>query len=334
VLLDTAQLEPGQSALAQLRFDLPVVALPGDCFILRGFLKQENYGTTVGGGVVLRVLSRKVRPRDQAAVALIQQATTAAPSERLALEVLAADSTGLTRLQLQQRLPFVPQELERLVNGLLEKQQLIRFDKEQGSVIHRESFERLLDRLRYWVDQFHLEHPLEAGISREELRSRLGARLDPRLFFALLQQLEKTRELVLERDLCHRTGHTVQLASVPLRPLADSLEIIFARAALGPPRESELLSQLSVAPNVLADALKLLLEEEKLQRISNLYFSRQAVNTLRTRLVTFLEKEGQISAAQFKELVGQSRKFSIPLAEYFDAQKVTLRIGDLRKLRR
>ena len=72
----------------------------------------------------------------------------------------------------------------------------------------------------------------------------------------------------------------------------------------------------------------------ELVKVSDLYFARAAVDELRGRLVAFLEKEGQLSPTQWKELVGQSRKFTIPLAEYFDAQKVTLRVGDLRKLRR
>ena len=84
---------------------------------------------------------------------------------------------------------------------------------------------------------------------------------------------------------------------------------------------------------LVASALKLLTEEGELIKAGPLLFAVGAVEGLRIRLVEFLQREEAITPAQFKDLVGQSRKFTIPLAEYFDAQKVTLRIGDIRKLR-
>jgi len=93
-------------------------------------------------------------------------------------------------------------------------------------------------------------------------------------------------------------------------------------------------AELRAEPGQVSAALKLLIDGGELVKVSDLYFARAAVDELRGRLVAFLEKEGQLSPTQWKELVGQSRKFTIPLAEYFDAQKVTLRVGDLRKLRR
>jgi selenocysteine-specific elongation factor len=68
-------------------------------------------------------------------------------------------------------------------------------------------------------------------------------------------------------------------------------------------------------------------------RIKDLIFYRPHVEALKQRLVAWLRERGEISPSGFKELVGQSRKFSIPLAEHFDAEKVTLRVGDARRLR-
>ena len=83
----------------------------------------------------------------------------------------------------------------------------------------------------------------------------------------------------------------------------------------------------------VTDALKLLVDAGSLIRVTRLYFAPRHLEDLRRRLVELLREQGEINPTQFKELVGQSRKFTIPLAEYFDAQKVTLRVGDARKLR-
>ena len=334
ILLDHKLLQPGESAVAQLRFELPVVALPGDRFILRGFHKQENYGTTVGGGEVVRVMSRKVRPRDHETVSLLQQMATAAPAERVLLEVLGAGPRGLSRADLQQRLPMVPAAVDRMLKQLMEKRQVIRFDHDRGSVIHQEHFSALQRRILEYVDRFHAATPLEAGINREELRSRLRIGSDARLYHALLSDLQKKGEFTVDQQICHRPTHKVRAAAATIRPLADRILEIFAAAGLGSPREAQVVTQTAADAEDVAAAIKLLVDEESLVRVTKLLFARPHLEQLGARLVAYLEDKGQITAQEFKELVGQSRKYAIPLAEYFDARKVTLRIGDIRQLRK
>jgi selenocysteine-specific elongation factor len=80
--------------------------------------------------------------------------------------------------------------------------------------------------------------------------------------------------------------------------------------------------------------LSLLMDEGMIIKAKeDLYFDAQAVKDLQKRLVDFLKTHGEISTPQFKEMAQVSRKYLIPLIEYFDAQNVTIRIGDIRKLR-
>ncbi len=336
VLLDSPALAPGERCLAQLRFEEPVVALPGDRFILRGFQKLESHGTTIGGGRVLRVLSRRTRPRDSAAIELLGRIAGADPLARVGLELEAAGPAGLTRAALQERLPFIPAEVDRHLARLRDLREAIVFDKESGATVHALPFRTLRERALALVERFHAEHPLEAGMGREELRTRLGGpSLDPRLYFAVLQALERAGELVVERELCRRPGHRVEATRQPLQALSERVRASYRSAALAPPREAELAASLGAPPAELAAALKVLCEEGALVRVGGgLLFHKDALAQLREKLVAHLERAGQITPAEWKELVGQSRKFAIPLAEHFDAQKLTLRVGDLRKLRR
>jgi len=210
---------------------------------------------------------------------------------------------------------------------------VIRFDKERVAVVHAQHFEELQQRLLSLMDGFHQESPLEEGISREELRSRLGKGVGPRLYHALLQDLVKLNKLVVQQHLCRRPGHQVQTAAQSIRPLADQILRIYDLAGLGSPREAEVVQKTGAAVDQVGAAIKLLIGEGKLVRMANLLFTRQHVDALQEKLVAHLRQEGEITTTRFKELVGLSRKYSIPLAEYFDAQKVTLRIGEVRKLR-
>jgi selenocysteine-specific elongation factor len=65
----------------------------------------------------------------------------------------------------------------------------------------------------------------------------------------------------------------------------------------------------------------------------DLYFHADTMAGLKADLVQFLKKNGEISVLQFKDLTNTSRKFTIPLLEYFDTNRVTVRVGEARRLR-
>ncbi|PID38359.1 MAG: selenocysteine-specific translation elongation factor [Proteobacteria bacterium] len=332
VLLEDKTLEPGEKALAQLSFDKPVISLPGDRFILRGFVKQQNYGTTLGGGTVLRVRSRRLRPRDKEAIALVARMRDAEPRERLALEVLAEGHRGLDRDQLAGRLPITPKRLDTLIGELLSKGEVARYDKERSALIHREPLEALEARTLQLVDLFHDKQPLERGVGREELRTRLGASLEPKLVFTLMARLERRGEITIDQDLVRRPDHEVR-AGEAIEPLAKRMTELCLERRLQAPRDAELHELLDCTTQDAATAQKLLIDQGQLVKVGNLLFHPDAIATLEANLRDYLSEHESIDAPAFKTLVGQSRKFAIPLAEYFDAKKVTIRIGDARRLR-
>jgi len=69
-------------------------------------------------------------------------------------------------------------------------------------------------------------------------------------------------------------------------------------------------------------------------RVKELLFDGAALRRIQEKLVAFLAKRGEVTVPEFKEMTGLSRKYIIPLLEHFDAQKVTLRVGDKRVLRK
>jgi selenocysteine-specific elongation factor len=64
-----------------------------------------------------------------------------------------------------------------------------------------------------------------------------------------------------------------------------------------------------------------------------MYFLAGSIDQLRTTLKKFLTEKGEMTAAAFRDLIGSSRKYTIPLLEYFDREGMTIRIGDIRKLK-
>ena len=97
----------------------------------------------------------------------------------------------------------------------------------------------------------------------------------------------------------------------------------------------EVISELGAPESELKPVLQLLTKEGALVKVKeDLYFHRQALEELEGRTVTFLRENKELTPAHFKEISQVSRKFAIPLLEYFDGKKVTMRVGDKRVLRK
>ncbi|HYG68584.1 MAG TPA: SelB C-terminal domain-containing protein, partial [Anaeromyxobacteraceae bacterium] len=181
---------------------------------------------------------------------------------------------------------------------------------------------------------FHRAKPLAAGIGREELRGSLPSITDPRLFARLLAGLADKGTVLVEGDHVRMKGHEAAAAGASGGALKEKVAAALAKGGLTPPWLADLPAAVGGSAADVNAVLKLLLAEGRVVRTSSeLWFDAAAIAALREKLVAFLRERKEISTQEFKDLVGATRKHVIPLAEYFDREKVTLRIGEKRVLR-
>jgi selenocysteine-specific elongation factor len=283
-LLDAGALEPGQSGLAQLMLDTPMVMLPGDRFILRGFAMQRHHGTTVGGGEVLRVLGARVRRGTPAVLATLRahEAALAAGDveARVRLEVARAGEAGLARADLLRRLADPPRAVEAALARLQAARAVVRWDKERGAVIDAGALASLAQTALAAVDSFHAAHPLVEGMPREELRAKVSGEV--KLLHLVLETLAADGALVVERETVRRPGHEParREARAQLAPLAERALALWTEAGLQPPRAAEAAAALGVTAAALAPIVDLLVRGGSLVRMKDLVFARGAVDGL------------------------------------------------------
>jgi selenocysteine-specific elongation factor len=333
-LLDRAELRPGETALAQLRLGEPAAALPGQRFILRGFTVLEGRGKTVGGGRVLAVAAPK-RRRGRPEV-LAQLATLAGgdPDARVGAVLAMAGPAGLDLAAISGRTALAPRPLQAALDRLGAKGEAVLFDRERRAYVAGPVAADLTRRMNDAVAAFHRAHPLAAGVGREELRGRLPPVTDPRLFARLLATAAEKGTLAVEGDHVREKGHHAAAAGAVGGALKEKVASALAKGGLTPPWLAELPAAVGGSPSDVQAVLKLLAAEGRAVRVSaELHFDGAAVAGLRERLVAFLRERKEITTQEFKELVGATRKHVIPLAEYFDRERVTLRVGEKRVLR-
>jgi selenocysteine-specific elongation factor len=334
VMPDRGEIAPGASALVQLRLDEPVVALPGQRFILRGFASIAGRGRTVAGGRVLAVAPRRRRRGRPEELEQLRALAGAEPDPRVEAVLAMAGPAGLPEPRLAGRTGLPPKALAGCLERLSARGEAVLFDRERRAWASGRVARELAERLRAAVQAFHRQRPLATGVGREELRGRLPPVTDPRLFQRLLAQLAEKGELRVEGDLVGAPEHVAAAGGSGGAALKARVAEALRRGGLTPPALAELAATAGASAADLAAVLKLLLAEGAVVRVSpELWCDAAAVAGLRQRLVEYLRARREISTQEFKELVGATRKHVIPLAEYFDREKVTLRVGEKRVLR-
>ncbi|HEY6418349.1 MAG TPA: selenocysteine-specific translation elongation factor [Candidatus Binataceae bacterium] len=329
VLDEAGAIAPKSAGLVQLVSEEPVVALSGDRFVIR----DETNVRTLGGGVVLNPLGRRIRkPLDAYRKNLEALAAASGPE---AIEAL---------LNLQENLALTATQIAILLNApaaetdaALKDARFVKLSLgEDEGFTTRDKWEELKRFALSALANHHKTEPLSPGLEMEALRSRLPYEVSARSFRALVDRLCREAEIVREESTLRLKAHRVQLGG-DAGALGTRVEQLLADAQFQPPELKQLAEALELPASELArlrTVLGALEREGRVAKIAtDLYFSAAALDAARARLIDHLKTTPEISAATYRDLLGASRKFAIALLDYFDHSGVTTRVGDVRRLR-
>jgi len=326
LFLDRTELEPGQRAFARIRLEAPVVAAPGDRFVARSYSPI----VTIGGGTLLDVDPPRMRRKGPVLLAHLALLERGTPEDVLEEHIRQRGAAGARVAALSGRVPFGPEALRGLLAALLKTGRVIAVDRDW--YVHAESHAKLREATLTALAAFHRANPLRPGMSREELRGRAG-NAEEKLFAHLVTTLEGEGLVKAERDKVRLATHEVTLSD-DQRRVVDRVEADFRGAAAAPPSPEEALARAGVGGDEEHELFQVLVEGKKLVRVKeSLFFHTEALETIEDKLVTLLRERKEIGPADIKDLLGISRKYAIPLLEYFDGRRVTQRVGERRVLR-
>jgi selenocysteine-specific elongation factor len=326
-LLDAETLAPGGSALVQLRLETPTVAAKGDRFVLRFYSPMETMG---GGAVIDPAPARRHRRFDAAVLANLTVKERGTPEELVAEAVQRHGLTAVAPARIAVDLGLPATEVAELFAALRSRGEIVAIEGESG--VHRHRLAAAEAQALGALEAFHAAQPMRAGMSREELRSRLSRQLDARGFTLILGRLEAAGEVVSEAGRVRRAGHEPRFTEGQAR-IVEALEGGLLRDPFNAPFYEDLVAEAGLPRKAADEVWEALAENGTVVRISaGVFLHRQAVETAVARVREYLREHGQITAAQFRDLVGTTRKYAVPLMEYLDAQRVTRRIGDYREL--
>ncbi len=330
VLEGSPQIAPGSGGLAQLRFEAPVVAVHGDRFILRSYSPAE----TIAGGTIVEPFATKHRGRELVqALELLRKLMQEERVAKFEAFVQTSADRGIRLNDLAAATGWTNEVLSKVATEVQKSGNVLEVG---GLFLSRASLDRLSDAVVAELDRYHKREPLARGMLRETLREKLFTHSAPELFNGVIARLETQEKVVSEKDIVRSSRHKVGLSEQETE-LSKRIEQLYLVAGVEAPSIDEVMTKANVAASQRAQArklLQLLIDSRTLVRIQGeMFMHAQVVQDLKAKLQTYASQhqpERLIDVPAFKDLAGVSRKYAIPLLEFFDREQVTRRAGDKR----
>ena len=321
-LLDAETLNPGDEGWIQLELREPIVVVRGDHYILR----RPSPGETLGGGQVVDPNPKSRHKRfDESVLKGLESLSKGSPAEVLFQAALALGAAPARETVAKARLES--ESAGMALTDCLETGMLIPLEgpvtsaASESLVIPAPHWENLRNGVFAALAAYHKALPLKRGMPREELKSRL--KLTPRVFNAALKRLD----LQDGGAWLALPGHEIRFSAAQ-QARADLLLKRFSAAPFAPPSVKECQSEAG------EDIFAALLELGQLMTVSpEVVFRRADYEQMAARVREIISKNGQVTAAEMRDLLGTSRKYALALLEHLDTIGVTIRDGDFRRLK-
>lgn len=327
VLLEQDALAPGESAYAQLRLEEPLAVRAGDRFVLRSYSPM----LTIGGGSVIDPVPLKRKRFREKSIAELETLERGSTGEVIMHTLQKAEGQILTREELLRLVHR--QDKEEELEELLAKEAVysLRAD-EHEFIVSSLATDHLQKKIDAELVLYHRRYPLRSGLPREELRSKVLPSANSRLFASLLLFLQNEAGYVLGSRTIASRDFAVEFVGKWARGREQTLDVLHTEL-FSPPLVDELALKLSLTLEEQKEIMEALsLRGEVVKVAEGLYFHPQALIRTRELIVAHFQGEEELTLATFRTMIDSSRKYALPLLEYCDQKRLTVRSGENRRL--
>lgn len=333
VINEEREIKQGDKDLVQIRLEIPVIAIPTERFILRQYSPQ----ITIAGGKIIDARAAKHKRKDLEITRkylnnLLEAEDNKSLKIKLFLETAAAK--GLDIADLQAGTGWRREILQKALNENIGRTAVI---KAENFYVARTPFDNLKQKVLGEIEDHHKREPLSRGILRETLREKTSAHIPLDVFKTVLEYLSNEKKIIVEKDIVKASSHNQEL-SADEKSIKENLLKIYTDADLQVPTLENALAESidssKVSKETARKIFQLLVNSAEIIKVTeDFYFTKKSLETLIEKIKDYADTEAEnrlIGVPEFKDVAGISRKYAIPLLEYFDREKITRRAGDKR----
>lgn len=334
IIDDHGTIASGSSGFLQFRLEEPVAAAIGDRFIVRSYSPQR----TIAGGRILDPNAQRHRRSGLAkTTSTLNELAAAADGEGNVAEIVISMSgeKGARPSDVRAATRLRSNVISERMSEAVDAHHAIAAD---DVFVSAEVFEKLRQETVDAVETYHRNDKLSRGLSRETLREQVFRFAAPELFRSVTGALEREGKIVFDQDVFKLASHEAKLSPAETT-VRDRLRKIYSDARLEVPKLDDALRDGAASTTLdwaaARKIFQLLLNSGELVPVTQEFYVRADVlQELADKLREFANKstDRMIDVGKFKEIAGISRKYAIPLLEYYDRSRVTRRVGDKRQI--
>ena len=328
-MIEKEQLLPGDGGLVQFRLEENIVGRYKENFVIRRYSPM----TTIGGGVIIDNNPPYRKKLDKEAVEELKIKENGTKKERIALELNLENDYSLNKKEIAKRTNISLENIENLIYEMVNEGEIIEFNAANiKTYLHKNTYNNLKEEILDLLEEFHQNYSLRPGYPKEELRKTISLNLSKKEFDYLLSQLKNSKKINLK-------GSKIALKDFEIDYSPEEKEIknkiieIFKDNFM-PPTKDDLEDEINNDKEKILEVFQSLTNEDLIIKIAhNIYFHKETIDKAEKLLKNYLSEKETIELSEFRDLLNSSRKYALPLLEYFDQKDFLIRKGDKRKLK-
>lgn len=330
VLLDREELKPGEKAFVQMRLEEEIACQKDDYFVIRFYSPM----TTIGGGIVLdpnppkrkrfkEDVIEELKIKEKGSVdEVVEQNILKMSNSYPNIDAIAKSSGNITM-----------QKCSEILKRLEDNKRVKSFSSNEGAFyLHIEFLEDIKKKAQAVLSYFHDKYPLKAGMSKEELKSKVMENARQKISDEIFDYLQKGKMLKLEGQYVSLWDFNV-VYTKEQENIKNFIIDEYLKNKFNPPKYAEIIPKLKNPEKVATQVYNALIDSGELVKVEqDIVFSKVSYDEAVNMLKNYLTENKYIQLGEFRDLLGTSRKYAMALLDYFDQLKITKRIEDKRIL--
>lgn len=329
VLLDKKTLQPGDKAIAQLRLEKPAVSDVGDRYVIRTYSPQ----TTIGGGSIIDPKATKAKGFDEKLIEHLQKIETGDTVVMVEENLLANFEVPQKIDEIAYDLNMPPGEVKTIVEKLISESRVLLLDKTRGLYYLQTSLDKLKAMIASKLEAYHKHNPTSIGMSKLELLQSISKAMDKSLINYTLDKMSDQKSVKISDDNKISLFDFKVTLDKELDAAIRKIERLYLDAEYKPPGYNEIIERRFGDEKIIKKAHRYMIDSGILISVGeSIVFHNNYVAQAKENLIEYLKKNKEIRISQFRDMLGASRKYVLPLLIYFDTHDITIKRGDVRIL--
>jgi selenocysteine-specific elongation factor len=329
VLLDTKVLKPGEKAMAQFRLEEPAVTDVGDRYVVRTYSPQ----TTIGGGVVIEPKAHKAKGFDEELIAHLQKIEEGDPHIMIEEDLLSNFDIARKIDEIALDLNLPQDKVRMIVERLVEENKVVCIDKKRGLFYSAANIQKVMSSIQKELEQYHAANPTNIGMPQLELQKNISRGLDKTLYNYVASQLAAEKKIKTTADYKVSLYDFSVKLDKQLDDIGKKINALYIDAGFKPPDLRTVIAEHLGPDKDVQKTFKYMIDSGTLVDVGeSIVFHKKFVQEAQDKLIEFLKKNKEIKVSEFRDIIGASRKYALPLLIYFDTRNVTIKRGEVRLL--